>query len=720
MIRKGYSIVLFLLFCILSCAFVQAQINTNRVLAIGKNALYFEDYVLSIQYFNQVIKSKPYLAEPYLFRAVAKLNLDDYVGAESDLTLCVDRNPFIVYAYLYRGVARQNLGHYEKAIEDYNKALGFWPENQQTLINKAIAYMQMKDHPEALETLNLLIQYHPNYIQAYVSRGGVYVEKGDTVAALNDFGKALELEKYYAPVYSQRGLLYYIQGKYEDALADLNEAVRLEPRQMGNYINRGLVRYNMSDLRGAMSDYDAVLTLDPYNTIARFNRGLLNAQVGDVSRAIEDFNVAIQNEPDNYMAIYNRALLNEEDNRYADALNDLDIVLEEYPYFVLGYYFRSDIKRKMRDVTGADSDYWFAFDLEEKLRKEKERGMTITGKGVFEPGVATADVSPDNDGKTRDRSDKDIEKFNRLVVDDRSEDITTSYRSDVRGRVQDRQVKVDLEPQFVLTYYEKMSDLEYSTTVADNTISDFTSNLKLHLQLRVTNKEAALTDQQARYHFASIDDYSLQIKNDSADVNAYFGRALDYMVLQDLSESINDLDRVIDLNSESFMAYFNRAMVRCKVMELETYEENISSTQDIMNLSLNIQLNRPNQQQQVRSPYGGSGIDSQSQLSGGETRRMFELDQIMRDYAKVIEINPSFVYAYFNRANLRCSQKDFRTALTDYNEAIKRKPDFAEAYYNRGLTRLYLGDTQRGIADLSKAGELGMVNAYSIIKSMND
>ena len=37
-----------------------AQINTDRVLAIGRNALYFEDYVLSIQYFNQVIKSKPW------------------------------------------------------------------------------------------------------------------------------------------------------------------------------------------------------------------------------------------------------------------------------------------------------------------------------------------------------------------------------------------------------------------------------------------------------------------------------------------------------------------------------------------------------------------------------------------------------------------------------------------------------------------------------------
>lgn len=31
---------------------MSAQINTEQMLNIGRNALYFEDYVLSIQYFN--------------------------------------------------------------------------------------------------------------------------------------------------------------------------------------------------------------------------------------------------------------------------------------------------------------------------------------------------------------------------------------------------------------------------------------------------------------------------------------------------------------------------------------------------------------------------------------------------------------------------------------------------------------------------------------------
>ena len=39
-----------------------AQINTDRVMAIGRNALYFEDYVLSIQYFNQVINTEIWIS----------------------------------------------------------------------------------------------------------------------------------------------------------------------------------------------------------------------------------------------------------------------------------------------------------------------------------------------------------------------------------------------------------------------------------------------------------------------------------------------------------------------------------------------------------------------------------------------------------------------------------------------------------------------------------
>lgn len=93
------------LFATLWAVTARGQINAEQVLRVGQNALYFEDYMLSIQYFNQAIMAKPYLAQPYFMRAIAKLNLEDYLGAEEDATAAIERNPFIADAYEVRGGA---------------------------------------------------------------------------------------------------------------------------------------------------------------------------------------------------------------------------------------------------------------------------------------------------------------------------------------------------------------------------------------------------------------------------------------------------------------------------------------------------------------------------------------------------------------------------------------------------------------------------------------
>ena len=60
--------------------------------------------------------------------------------------------------------------------------------------------------------------------------------------------------------------------------------------------------------------------------------------------------------------------------------------------------------------------------------------------------------------------------------------------------------------------------------------------------------------------------------------------------------------------------------------------------------------------------------------------------------------------------------KDYRAALVDYNKAIELDPRFSDAYYNRGLTNVFLGNNNEGVQDLSKAGELGIFSAYSVLK----
>ena len=106
-----------------------AQFNTDRLMVTGRSALFYEDYVLSIQYFNQIINVKPYLYDAWFFRGVAKFYLDDFVGAEKDVTEAINLNPYISDIYELRGLCRINQKNFKGAIADYDKSLEFNPWN---------------------------------------------------------------------------------------------------------------------------------------------------------------------------------------------------------------------------------------------------------------------------------------------------------------------------------------------------------------------------------------------------------------------------------------------------------------------------------------------------------------------------------------------------------------------------------------------------------------
>ena len=147
--------------CGLSISTAHAQLNTDRITTIGRNALYFDDYVLSIQYFNQVIKLKPYLSEPYLLRAIAKIQLGDYTGAEQDCNAAIERNPFQPGAYYTRGYVYRLTNQLEKAERDFNEALIFAPENRTYIAMRADVRAEQEKFDLALDDINHLLHREP-------------------------------------------------------------------------------------------------------------------------------------------------------------------------------------------------------------------------------------------------------------------------------------------------------------------------------------------------------------------------------------------------------------------------------------------------------------------------------------------------------------------------------------------------------------------------------
>ena len=85
-------------------------------------------------------------------------------------------------------------------------------------------------------------------------------------------------------------------------------------------------------------------------------------------------------------------------------------------------------------------------------------------------------------------------------------------------------------------------------------------------------------------------------------------------------------------------------------------------------------------------------------------------------FDKAVAIHPKNAFLLYDRANLYVVLKENKKAIDDYTKAIKLEPSLAEAYYNRGLLYLQEGNIQEATTSLSKAGELGLYKAYSVLK----
>lgn len=641
-----------------------AQLNTARVMEIGRNALHFEDYVLSIQYFNKVIDAKPFLHEPYFFRGLAKFYLDDFIGAGEDLTLAIERNPYVARSYQLRGLCRANLDSLALAEQDIRTAIMYDPQNVNMWQNLAAILMQANQWERAAGVVDSLLLFAPRNSAAHVMRTQVAMNMQDTLKALEMSNKAVALDKYSANVYDARSMVHYAMGAYEDAETDLNKSIDLLPGRSHSYANRGLVRYYREDLRGALADFDMAVFTDSTSLTAHYNRGLLLMEFGDNNRAIEDFDMVLGVDPDNTLARFNRALLRSATGDYKGAVDDYTAVIAAYPSFEQAYNGRATARRKQGDIKGAKADEEWLFNRRQE---------------IYLNGIASVQKEYSaQDDSVRKRSDENVRNYNKMIAP--ADANSNTYTTEARGKVQNRNIYVELEPLFVLTCYRDAN----AVVGFNGLVEDLNAERDGSRPLLLTNKERALTGSEAEYHFAHVDEVSKNITAAGDDAFARRERAIDYYLVQDIEAAMSDIDRAVQASGNDWSLYFIRAFVRYKQLE----------------------VNRLNVADDVKSLAPKHGIA----LNDIDYRLVKE------DLDRVIELQPAFVEAYFNRANVSAKMNDFRSAIVDYTKAISLNDRFAEAYYNRGLAKIYTGNAEGGVADLSKAGELGMYQAYSVIK----
>ena len=488
-----------------------AQINIKGMMDIARNSLYYEDYVLSIQYFNMIINARPNLYEPWFYRGLAKFYLEDYTGSERDCTEAIRRNPYAPNPYELRGLVRISQKKYLEAADDYAKAYGIEGQNRSMLHNYILCELELDSLDKADSLCDIAIKKWGKYADGYCLKANVWMQKGDTLKAETFIDKALLVDKFNVNVLSVKGSILMQKQMYDEAEKMYDEAIRLQQKNAGLLVNRALCRYHQNNYRGAMKDYDLALEIDPTNFIGHYNRGLMRANVGDNNRAIEDFNFIISVDPDDMMAIFNRGELYMQTGEYKKAINDYTTVINEYPKFLHGYQRRAEAKRMIGDKRGAD--------------KDEEHVLIETMAHRYGYSTPTSRMK----NKTRKKSERQIDDYDKPIEDNEKED---KYESQYRGKVQNRNTEATLIqelPAQVKSYNDLISpDLN---------------------KLFATACKKAQTGDVA----GAIEDFSKALDTNQSFAEAYFNRGILRLLTDDVQPAIFDLSKAGELGI--FKAY---------------------------------------------------------------------------------------------------------------------------------------------------------------------
>ena len=641
-----------------------AQYNTDRLITIGRSALYYEDYVLSIQYFNQAITAKPYLYEPWFFRGVAKYYLDDYAGAESDCSEAIQRNPYVINLYELRGLTRIQQNKFAEAISDYDRALKYDPQNRSLWHNRVLCHIQNKDYDVALAELDTMHARWSQYAKAYAIRADVYMQTKDTTQAIAALRKSLDIDPYDGQTWAASSIISLSREEWDSAEVQLDRAIHLMPKNANCYINRALARFNQNNLRGAMADYDMALDLEPNNFLGHYNRGLLRAQVGDDNRAITDFDFVLRLEPDNMMALFNRAVLLDKTGDLHGAIRDYSKVIDEFPNFWTGLEFRAACYRRLGMTDKAEKDEFTVY----RARLYKHLYGT-------QPRMDPSQI--------RKRSDADMDKYNQLVVEDEQEP-EREYENDYRGRVQDHKVEMAFQPMFALSFETPQGDVK-TAPAFDRLVDDLNDRLRAHT-IYIMCGHASLDDQRSYGYFNYIDSLTQAIDRSrvtSEAVDMLMLRAVAYSTIQNYEGAIDDLNTYLQIDSTSAVALWQRAVCQSRINQFQASQS-------------------PSYDQEVGVP-SSTAIDLRNA-------------SVLGDLTHALTLCPQNAYLLYNRGCLYVQRADYQRAIDDFTAAITLEPSLAEAYYNRGLCYIQQDHQAEGVRDLSKAGELGLYTAYSLIK----
>ena len=652
------KILLSLLWLSLACTTLDAQYDKQQFFYRGRQFLIEGKYAQAIDSFNLLARMDTTLYEAFFFRGIAKYNLGDFVGAQVDFDRTLKINPIFTSGYHYRAITLSRLGKYEDALTDLAEAVDLRPSYTGLYFSRGVTYLLSQQFDKAVDDFNRFIRFEPWVSEAYLNRGACYLYLNDTTKALDDYNTAVLLNKYDPEGYVRRSRVYVIQERYEEALGDLSSAIALDSTNTFAYFNRALILNNNKNINGALADFSKVLEYDPDNALTLYNRALIYSQIGDYYKALSDYDRVLEINPNNVLAYYNRAGLFIEMGRYMDAVADYGQAIRLYPDFANAYMNRAYVRYRMGQERLADADQKIG---QQKIQEYRGRMGSDSTYSAF------ADTT---------------QRFDKLLALD-ADFAKKDFNSDL---LQYRDVDIRLKPLFKLLVGKAEPSMILERRYYYQPLELFLQDQPLQLVLmnqapasllrELTAEDALLRERMQR----------------DRDADVLFARGVVDFQNKQFNTALSYYDQAIKQEPQNFFYYLNRGALQSEMIEF------------ISSMDNNVQV-------LTLDDAGTTRARVQEQ-----SRRSYDYSAAIADMEHAAALAPDFAYSYYNLGNLYCLSNQFPESIQSYTKALALYPYLAEAYYNRGLIQIYLRDKEKGCLDISTAGELGIQDAYSVIK----
>lgn len=609
--------------------------------------------------------------------------------------------------------------NYKDAIEILNILLRTNKESHEAYYLRGYAKLGLGDLLGAEADLTEALRLNPVYTEAFHYRGIVRSELGNYDDAVGDFAAAIDLRPDLPNSYYSRGVTHLRNKNYVKALVDFDVILRFTDKDAQTHINRGVALLNLKDTLGAHKCFDKAIRTNREYTEGYNQKAMLLMSEGKNEEALENFNMAIRCDSTYLQPLFNRAIVYCNLERYEEALKDYQRVVELDEYVVGGYY-------NMAIVYAIRGEWAEALENYDKVilhAPDNVKGY-FNRAGIYAELGRYAEALGDYTKAIELYPDFANAYLSRALVKDRVYDLAGANhdRAIAARKIEEYEARLEENPDEFSIYADTSRHfnqlVSFESRLAERRLQEGEQGeITLRPMFRFT-LTAPTTVESHRYYVEPLEQFEASVgdsnivfscgdtslsEEEVAALNGAYEReslgeswqgafkyGISQLCVRQYTSAVGLLSDAIALLPDNPFLYLNRAAARCEMIDF------ISS------------INRTDR----------ISIDSEMK-PGHVVERHYNYGDAIADLNKAIELAPQVAYLYYNRGNLHALSGDMPAAYEDFTRAIELAPELAEAWFNRGLVQLYMKDTRKGCIDLSKAGELGIKDAYTVLKRYN-